>query len=277
MQIAGVTLALLLCARAASAGQRPLTAEDPVPLEAGQVRLSVGLSYEDGYEEPVYGLEGNLWHLPTAKVDVGLGGVAEIQVSGGFTTLGITRRGDGPLASILEISDTRTNAPQDLLVATKIRLCREHGHVPAMALRFATKLPSAGNESGLGTDMADFSFMLLAGASSGRWRVLGNLGMGIIGDPTQVGIQHDPTLYGVAVSRAVGARSEVVAEVVGRWLPRHPRRPGSENRSNLRVGVRHALAGMRLDAGLIAGLTDIDAGIGATAGLTWVFGGVRTP
>jgi Putative MetA-pathway of phenol degradation len=261
----------------AHAQVRPLVTEDAAPLGAGEMRLAIGGTWQPGHEEPVYGLEGDLLHLPAAEFGYGLGGVAELQVSAGLRTIWISERQDAPLSSILDIPGDRSSAPQDIVVATKIRLVRGRGRRPALGVRLATKLPNAGNESGLGSDMTDFSLAVLATWRGSRWTASANLGTAIVADPSQLGVQHDPTLYGVSLSRRVSDRTEVVGEVAGRWLPAHPHRPGAEDRSQVRAGLRRRVGRMSIDAALVAGLTSIDARLGVTGGATWTLGSPRTP
>ena len=54
-----------------------------------------------------------------------------------------------------------------------------------VALRFSTRLPNAGNESGLGLDTTDFHFGLAIGKTVQSIRVVGNFGFGILGDPVR--------------------------------------------------------------------------------------------
>lgn len=272
-----LAFALLFAAPPARAQIRPLVTEDAAPLAAGEVRLAIGGTWQPDHEEPVYGLEGDLLHLPAVEAGWGLGGVAELQVSAGLRTIWISERRGAPLSSILDIPGDRSSAPQDIVVATKIRLVQGRGRRPALGVRLATKLPNAGNESGLGSDMTDFSLAVLATWRGSRWTASANLGTAIVADPSQLGVQHDPTLYGLSLSRRVSSATEVVGEIAGRWLPGHPRRPGSEDRSQARAGLRWNTGGMRIDAALVAGLTSIDAPLGVTAGVTWMFRSPSTP
>jgi hypothetical protein len=272
-----LALAFAFAASPVRAQVRPLVTEDAAPLAAGEVRFAVGGTWQPAHEEPVYGLEGDLLHLPAAEVGWGLGGVAELQLSAGLRTIWISERRDAPLASILDIPGDRSSAPQDIVIATKIRLLGGRGWRPALGVRLATKLPNAGNESGLGSDTTDFSLVLLATWRHPRWALSTNLGTAVVGDPSQLGVQHDPTIYGLSVSRKVSAATEVVGEIAGRWLPGHPRRPGSEDRAQARAGLRWNAGGMRIDTALVAGLTSIDAPLGVTAGVTWMFRSPATP
>jgi hypothetical protein len=256
----------------AQAQVRAFVTEETSPLDAGQVRISFGGFWGHDYEEPVYGLEGTLLQAPIVEADYGLGGVAELQVSGGLKTLWIDRRSGGPLSAILDIPGDRTSAPQDLVVATKVRVLQGRGARPELAVRLATKLPNAGNESGLGSDTTDFWFMVAGSWRLRDWRLVANLGTGIVGDPSQIGVQHDPTLYALQVARRVNVRTEILAEISGRWLPGHPSRPGSEDRGDVRAGLRRGVGRWRLDAGLVAGLTSIDASLGVSAMVSRTFG-----
>ena len=99
-----------------------------------------------------------------------------------------------------------------------------------------------------------------------------NLGTAIVGDPSQIGVQHDPTLYAVQVARRLADRTEIVGELSGLWLPGHASRPGTEDRGNLRAGLRRGVGRWRVDAALVAGLTSIDASVGVAAMVSRTFG-----
>jgi hypothetical protein len=265
-------LLCLLLAAPASAQVRTFNVEDAAPLAAGTATLSIGASWGHDHVEPTYGLRGTLLQAPIVEGAVSLAGVAELQVSGGLKTLWIDDRFDGPMSSVLDIPGDRSSAPQDVVVATKVRLCTARGARPAMSARLATKLPNAGNESGLGSDTTDFALQLLATWRTAAWRVSAHLGAAVVGDPSQLGVQHDPTLYGLGVARSIAARLEVVGEVSGHWLPGHPRRPGSEDRADARVGVRRTSGRWHTDLALVAGLTSIDASVGAALTVARTFG-----
>src|SRR4029450_7100594 len=86
----------------------------------------------------------------------------------------------------------------DLIIGTKIRIAGETSSRPAFGFRFATKLPNAGNESRLGLDTTDFFALVLAGKTTQSVRIVGNIGLGILGDPTNGQRQNDVLLYGVS-------------------------------------------------------------------------------
>jgi hypothetical protein len=82
----------------------------------------------------------------------------------------------------------------------------------------------------------------------------------------------------VSVARAVRQGLEVVGEANGRLDTRAGEPPvGTESRGAVRVGGRFTRATVRVDAGLIFGLTSNDPSVGFTAGLTWVFKAFKVP
>ena len=165
------------------------------------------------------------------------------------------------------------------MVATKIRMLSETPGRPAVAVRFATRLPNASNESGLGLDTTDFFVSALFGKTVQSHPLLvGNVGLGILADPVRGDRQNDVLTYGVSVARAVRQGLEVVGEVNGRLDTRAGEPPvGTESRGAVRVGGRFTRATVRVDAGLILGITSNDPSVGFTAGLTWVFKAFKVP
>lgn len=281
-RIVGIAVALTLIAAApAAAQQRPLVTEDPEVIGAGLVLLEGGFDYSRDILYPVSGLQGNLLRVPTLGVSFGISSIAELQIDGGiYNKLSITHRGVGPapLAGQLNFTGDTTHAVEDIVVATKIRVLGETPSHPAIGLRFATRLPNASNESGLGLDTTDFHFQALVGKTVQSIRIVGNVGLGILGDPTRGDNQNDVLLYGVSVARAVREGTEVVGELNGRASTRGGTPPvGTESRATMRFGGRLTRGTVRIDAGILLGITSRDPGFGFTAGATWVFKGFTVP
>jgi hypothetical protein len=270
----------VVCVRPAAAQQRPLATEDPEPIGTGRVLIEGGLDYAHNQAYPVSGLEGNLWRIPTVGVSVGISSIAEIQLDGGFyNRLSIASRDTAaPLASAVTASGSTTHDVEDVVIGTKIRLVSEAAGRPAVGVRFATKLPNASNESGLGTDTTDFLASLLVAKTVQSVRVVGNFGVGILADPTRGDRQNDALTYGVSFARAVTQRGEFVGELNGRASTRSGDPfPGTESRGLLRLGTRYTLGSLRLDGGIFVGLTSIDPTVGFTAGFTYVFNAFTLP
>ena len=274
---------LLACALAASealAQQRPLVTEDAETIGAGRMLIEAGFDLERDVLYPVSGLEGDRLSVPTFGVSIGLSSFAELQLDGGvYQRLDIVERREAPLSSLLDFDGDRTSDVEDFVLATKIRLFSEAPGRPAMGLRFATKLPNASNEAGLGTDMTDFFASLLVAKTIQSIRVVGNGGIAILGDPTSsVPEQNDLVTFGLSVARALTVATELVGEINGRlnFVEGEPD-PGAENRAVMRLGGRYTRGTVRVDAAVLLGMTSRDPQFGFTTGFTWVFNAFRTP
>ena len=270
------TLAACLLAAPAAAQQRPLVTEDPEVVGAGLVLLEGGFDYGHDMLFPASGLRGNLLRVPTLGVSIGLSSIAEIQIDGGlFNTLRVERRDStAPLAGALDFTGDTTRDIQDIVIGTKIRVATETPSRPAIGIRLATKLPNAGNESGIGLDTTDFHAQMLIGKTVQSIRVVGNIGLGILGDPTEGANQNDVLDYGLSIARAVAEGLEIVGEVNGHLSTRSDPPPaGTESRSTIRLGGRITRGTVRIDAGVLLGMTSRDPVFGFTAGATWVFKG----
>ncbi len=278
-RIVGCVVIVLLCAGSAPAQQRPLVTEDPETIGAGLVLLEGGVDQQHELFFPASGLQGNLLRLPTIGVSFGISSIAELQIDGGlYNRLNVTSRQTAPLSNLLNFSGNRTHDVEDITLATKIRLFSETPGRPAFGVRFATRLPNASNESGLGLDTTDFYASALLGKTVQSIRFVGNFGLGILGDPIDGNRQNDVLTYGASVARAVRQGLEVVGEVNGRLDTREGDPPvGTESRGAIRVGGRFTKATVRVDAGVIVGMTSRDPSIGFTAGATWVFRGFTIP
>ena len=270
---------LLLAASAASAQQRPLTTEDPETIGTGRVLLEAGMDYAREAEYPVSGLEGQLFRFPLIGISFGISSIAEIQVDGGlYNRLSISERDNAPLASMVTATGDSTHSVEDIVIGTKVRLVSESPSFPAVGFRFATRLPNASNESGLGLDTTDFFASLLFGKTVRSIRVVGNGGLGILADPTRGDRQNDVLTYGVSMARAVTEAAELVGEINGRLDVRNgDPPPGTGSRGIFRLGARYTIGGWRGDASLFFGLTSNDPNVGFGAGFTYVFNAFSVP
>lgn len=272
--VIAAAMAALAFAAPARAQQRPLVTEDPENVGAGLILVEAGVDVQRDVFYPVSGLEGNLLRAPLLGVSIGVGTVAELQIDGGlYNRLNVTSRRPAPLSSHLDFTGDRTTDVEDVVIGTKIRLVTEGASRPAFGLRFATRLPNAGNESGLGLDTLEFNVSVLGGKTVGSSRLVGNLGLAILGDPTRGDQQGDLLTYGFSFARAVRQGVEVVGEINGRYAATYDEDtpPGSESRAVFRFGGRATIGTVRFDAAALIGTTERDPSIGFSAGFTWVF------
>jgi hypothetical protein len=266
------------CAAPLAAQQRPIVTEDPETIGAGRILLEGGIEYGGGVEFPIYGLKGDLWRVPALGVSIGISSIAELQIDSGYSHLHATSREPAPLAPILDFQGDDTSSVEDVVLATKVRVLAEGTSRPSFAIRIATKLPNAHNQSGLGTDMTDVSLAMLVGKTIRSIRVVGNLGIAVIGDPTQTAVQYDPAIFGVSLARALAPGFDVVTEIEGRWQAyMDTPQPAAETRAALRGGLRFTRGAVRVDAGLRTGFGDVEPGIGFTTGVTWVVDAFTVP
>lgn len=276
-----VTVALFIgvaICKPAAAQQRPLVTEDPEVVGAGRLLVEGGVDVAHEQHYPLSGLEGNLWRVPVVGLSIGISSIAEIQVDGGpFNRLSIAKRKPAPLAAAVTADGNSTHDVEDIVIGAKIRLLPETAKHPSVGFRFATRLPNASNESGLGLDTTDVFASLLGAKTVQSIRVVGNMGVGILADPIGGHEQNDVFTYGASVARAVTDRSEMVAEFNGRVSVRDVAFPGTETRGLLNMGVRYTRGPIRFDAALFFGLTALDPTVGFSTGFTYVFHAFDVP
>jgi hypothetical protein len=280
LRLVCATIAVLLAfARSSAAQQRPLVTEDPESIGAGRVLIEGGIDFAHNQEYPLSGLKGNLWRLPTIGISVGLSSIAELQIDGGpYDVLTITERRSAPFANLVTATGSSTHAVDDIMIGTKIRLVPESASRPSFGFRFATRLPNAKHESGMGQDTTDFYSSILAGKTVQSIRVVGNLGFAIMSEPLDSTKQNDVLTYGASLARAMTTQTELVGELNGRLSTRNGVAPiGTESRGILKLGGRYTRGAVRFDGGVFFGLTTIDPTIGLTAGFTYVFDAFKIP
>lgn len=266
-------LGLCLTAGPVVAQQRPLLTEDPETIGEGLILLETGIDHAWAQTFTVSGLEGNVLRGPLLGFSFGMGSNAEIQIDGvSVSRLRISNRFDAPLSNVVDVSGDTTRSFDDIVVGAKVKIVSEGARMPAIALRFATRLPNASNESGLGLDTIDFFQSILVGKTMQSVRVVGNIGLGILSDPTRGDRQNDVLTYGFSLARAFAEGAEIVGEINGRASTRRGvAPPGTESRATMMFGLRYTRGTVRLDGGLFTGLTSRDPRLGLTGGLTWVF------
>lgn len=261
------------------AQSRPLVTEDSETVGQGQILLEGGFDFAKEAFFPASGLQGSLWRIGTFGVSIGISSIAEVQLDGGVRNqLKITHRLQAPLSGMVTRTGATTSDVEDIVIGTKVRFLSEGTRRPSMAVRFSTKLPNAGNESGLGLDTTDFSFGIAAAKTVESVRVVGNFGFAILADPVRGDRQNDVLTYGLSFARAIAPGIEVVAEFNGRANTRSGVPPiATESRSALRVGSRYTRGPVRLDGALVFGVTENDPTWGISTGFTWVFNAFKLP
>lgn len=260
-----VAAALVVLPVGAAAQQRPLRTDDADLLAVGRVRAGLGFEFLQNQRYSLSGLGGDLTRLGVVSLQVGVGEYAEFQLSGVVQDFLTVKRRD-PAVIPATFAGNATSDVGDLVLAAKLRLASERGARPALAFKFAVELPNATNESGLGNDETNFFATVALSKKVGRARVLGNLGLAILGSPVTPNSQSDMLTYGAAVIVPVRRRVSLLAEVSGR---EGSERIGNERRGQARLGVQIVAAGLRWDVAALAGLRRFDAASGVAFGVTY--------
>ncbi|MGH7565431.1 MAG: hypothetical protein ACREK2_01235, partial [Gemmatimonadota bacterium] len=271
----GFAVALAIVVPPVAAQPWPFRTEDPSLVAPGAVAARVALEVGADREYPASGLSGTVLRAPVA-IRFGFGR-AEFALDGGYELLSIDDRSPAPLDSMLDVSGDRAHDVIDPVVGLKIRIADETSGFLAWSFKVSTRLPAAGNESGLGLDTTDFWLWLLAGKSIGSARVAANVGAGVLGIPTRGDRQNDMWGYGLSIVAPVRAGWEAGAEVQGSLDVRGDTPIGTEERGQARVGVRRAAGRLALDAALILGIEDPDPDLGAVVGIATTFFGAFGP
>src|SRR5688500_577595 len=211
-----IAVLVLALSSPALAQQRPLVTEDPETIGAGRILVEAGFDHARDVDYPVSGLGGHLRRFPVIGISLGIGSVGEVQIDGGlYNHLTITERRVAPLSFMFTKPGSTTSDVEDMVVGTKVRLVSEGSRRPSITMRSATKIPTASNEAGLGLDTFDFHSTVLVAKTVQSVRVVGNIGLGILGDPTRGDRQNDVLLYGISFALAIYQRGEEVGEING--------------------------------------------------------------
>ena len=268
-------LLCLLLSGPVAAQQRPLETQDPDPIGAGKILVETGVVHLREQSFPVSGLRGHYTNAPSLGFRFGAGGVAEFQVThASYQHLAVTERFDAPRDHVLRVDGDSILDFDDLVVGAKIRVLAERSNRPSLGMYFSTRLPNAAGGSGLGKDTIDFHNSVLVGKSMGPVRTVLNVGLGILGDPTNGVRQNDVLLYGLSVVGRLADSLEVVADVNGhRNLRTGEVPPGTDSTAFARGGLRYLRGNVRIDGAMVWGLYELDATIGGTIGISFLFDG----
>jgi len=279
LRLVWAALVCVALARPAAAQQRPLVTQDPETIGAGHMLVDGGISYSDGITYPATGLKGNMWQIPVIGLVFGVSSIADLQITGGpYDSLSITQRFDAPLSDEVNVTGDSTHSVDDIVIATKIRFLSEAPNRPSMGIRFATELPNSKPASGMGLSTINFFTSVLVGKTIQSVRVVGNIGLGILPEPTDAIKQNDVLTYGVSFARALTSQAEVVGEVAGRVSTRAGEPPpGTESRAIIKFGGRYTQGPVRFDAAVFFGMTSIDPNVGFMGGVTYVFNAFSIP
>jgi hypothetical protein len=240
-----------------NAQQRPLITEDPRLIPDGAMVMESGLGYAHKAEFPLSGLTGEEISIVNG-INFGLGPRAEFQMN-------------GVLQSFVKVGEKWRNDWGDSSISTKIRIVPETSILPIISFRPTVTLPNSNDSRGIGTNSMNFFGNLLIGKSAGRGFIYGNVGLGILTDTLLVREQQDILTFGLAGVLPVNSRISLVSEWNGWNNPRGNPSPGTESRSQIRLGMQIRTGTIRWDVAGTAGVTSLDPRGGVVFGMTKEF------
>jgi hypothetical protein len=262
------TIAALLGGRAGARAEwlAPLTVETAETLPSGQIDLALGASYFHNRRFPPFTPSGFIrWQDLTTVPELGLraavGSLVEIQAS----------------YELIDNDERTTNGHNntygggDARLFTKIYALRERKWIPAMGVRFGTKLPNANSADRLGTDETDFFIQYLASKDIGDFSAHVNLGIALLGNPS--GGQDDLFTYAVGLVSPTFAPK--AAQDWGiRFLTEVAGTAGSRFNNDgdaVRAGFQVLHGGFTIYAGASAGLYSAAEQYGVMGGVIYAF------
>ncbi len=261
--------ALLLCLAAAlpaaaregrAANETPLPlATEPAPtIPRGAAVLETYAEFLDTHRVPFVSPEGSLLRAPVVSLRYGASDNVEFQIEGAAQVWGFADEGK------LGGKGKDEHEVGDFTLWTKWLALKEKKKRPAMALRWGVKLPNASDESGLGTDETDvYGSIIVSEALGGKSRLDANLGLAILGDPTEVRQQNDVFAYGASLTRILSKDTVLLMEVTGTSGKGH-----APPQSVARLGFKWFTRGeFHFFAAGLAGLTSLSPDWGALVGV----------
>jgi len=254
------TLLAALFALSAAPGwaqTRPLLTEEASTAPAGTIRLEVGVDYitnepsflsgelRDRADGPIL----NLVYSPSDNVELDLGWVVR--------TAAID---DPEFGTVSDFGDVSLRA--------KVRFVEEASGRPALGARFSVTLPQTSfTPEALGSDTIRMSAqMLLSKGFGSGFGIHLNAGLAIQDQIADLPSQSDFLHYGAALTRRFGPGLEAVLEASGLV---GDGQAGTDERGEVRAGIRFGSGRVRWDAALRRGLMSADGEWGFSGGLTW--------
>jgi hypothetical protein len=253
------------------AQQRPLITEDVDIIKPGSVRIEFGFDFLQNKDFALSGLNGDLTRVGVITLRMGLAPNVEIEQGGVLQNYLNVNHQFQPSAIPLNLTSppNSSHGIGDFFIAAKIKMRAEGKRAPALGFRFGVELPNSNQSRGIGVNQINFFSTALVGKTIGRWRLTGNLGLGILTAPVDPFTQNDVLLYGAAAAYQFNERLTLVGEVNGRYSTRRRAPRGTESEGEARLGARIRAAGLVWDVAGISGLNRYSPRSGITFGVSY--------
>ncbi len=182
---------------------RPLVTESVAVLPLDSFQLQLGEDYYHGFQSIRTGEKGDLWQDGHIGFRWGISNKVELDVDG------------MPYKRYTSDSGRSDAGVGDFTVWGKFILWQGDNPGTAFGFRLGVKMPNTPSYKDFGTNQTDFYSQLLAGKSWGRFKLWGNLGLGILDNPHIRQSQDDIYQYGLAFSYDMTERWTLVGEGQG--------------------------------------------------------------
>ncbi|MBX3028206.1 hypothetical protein KF840_25230 [bacterium] len=204
-----VALGIILAGSARAEWLAPLATETAETIPAATAQIGIGFAYDNdgrypGFTPPSEIKWQSLTTAPALALRIAPSDWVEIQLS--YEFLNNDQR-------TVSLGKQNNYGGGDARLFTKVWAVRERTWIPALGVRFGTKLPNADAKDRLGTDETDFFIQLLGSKRFGDWAGHVNLGIALLGNPGFYGAdssgQDDLFTYDLALtSPYLGAQAE---------------------------------------------------------------------
>jgi hypothetical protein len=199
-----ITFLLIVACTGAAAAQSAIRTVGATTLGARLLEAGVGAEYATKAAAPFAGAPRTLWRVPSVSLRWGAADNVDFRFEW-----------SGRMLAGYEGGVTGSDWG-DPVVSTVITAFTEEGARPALGLRTAVKLPSTSYMPYyLGSDQTDVRFALLGTRHLGPNELRVNLGLGIIGNPRELGSQDDIYIASAALLVPLADDLGLFAEAYG--------------------------------------------------------------
>lgn len=260
-----------LCALSVCAQDRPLRTADAETVPAGTLRTEIGFDFLQDVGFPLSGLRGDLTSVGVVDLRMGVGKIAEIEVEGAIQNfLDVKSQGTSFVPNLSLTGVNSTHDTGDFTLATKVRLLKNEGPRPGLALKFGFVMPNSNQARGIGTNTTNVFALIALEEQIRKLSVFGNLGIEILEAPNALFSQNDVLIYGGAFKYPIHRRVNIVGEVNGLYSSRtiNDALVGTQSTGQARLGLQIMAGGFTWDLAGIRGLNKYDPRSGFTFGLS---------
>lgn len=241
--------------------QFPLSSISPVTTPQGEQRARIGVGYNKG-ERLLFQREDKnrrVYTLPFFHYSIGVSSNVELLFS-------------YPLLLLNQNDQTQDYGSGDLTITGVFKFFRLGKIFPHAAIKIATKLPNASNQEEFGTDETDFFLGAMVSRHIGTVKLLIDVDLAILGDPSTKNTQDDVLEYKVGFIYPVRDNFSAALEIDGAEFSRK-----TNDRRFLRGGIAFNWNKLLFDAGGALGLTDESGEFQVQFGVTFKLGPGKEP